>query len=258
MSQDNSAAGGSPAFELKGTVSTLTVIRLRTAQLDSIRTELSDKVGQVARFFHHAPVVIDLEALGEAANDLSYAAVVALLREANLVPVAVRNCKPSRELEAVTAGLGLLKGGGALIEPQGAAAATAGGDEEPPASGEARSDEEEASTALLGSVGMLVTQPARAGQVVYAQGRDLVMVAPVNAGAEVIADGNIHVYGPLRGRALAGAHGDEGARIFCASLEAELVSVAGHYLRADEIPEACSGRSVQIHLADGEVVVKAF
>jgi len=256
MSQENSAAGGSPAFELKGTVSTLTVIRLCTARLDPIRAELSEKIGQVSRFFHHAPVVIDFGPLGEAANELPYAAVVALLREANLVPVAVRNCQPAREQEAVAAGLGLLQGGALLEEQRSGATSTGPADKEPTV--ELRPEAGEDEPVLLGSVGMLVNQPARSGQVVYAQGRDLVMVAPVNAGAEVIADGNIHVYGPLRGRALAGAHGDEGARIFCASLEAELVSVAGHYLRADEIPEDCRGRAVQIHLAEDALVVKPF
>ncbi|MCU1283219.1 MAG: minC, partial [bacterium] len=88
-------------------------------------------------------------------------------------------------------------------------------------------------------------------QVIYAQRTDLIVLAAVNAGAQVIADGNIHVYGPLRGRALAGAQGMADARIFCLSLEAELVSIAGQYLLADEIPVEHRGSQTQLYLEDG-------
>ncbi|MCA9672053.1 MAG: septum site-determining protein MinC, partial [Myxococcales bacterium] len=105
------------------------------------------------------------------------------------------------------------------------------------------------------SAGLLITQPVRGGQVVFSP-TDLVVVGPVNAGAEVIADGNIHVYGRLSGRALAGAHGDEEARIFCSHLDAELVSVAGEYRRADELSPEQRGKPVQIFLgANGSLVI---
>ena len=90
---------------------------------------------------------------------------------------------------------------------------------------------------------------------VYAEQCDAVVLAHVNAGAELIADGNIHVYGSLRGRALAGAHGNEEARIFCKSLEADLVAIAGCYLRADEIPEARRGKPAQIYLDKEKLVI---
>jgi septum site-determining protein MinC len=91
-------------------------------------------------------------------------------------------------------------------------------------------------------------QPVRTGQQVYARGRDLVIVAPVANGAEVLADGNVHVYGPLRGRAFAGALGDESARIYCSEFRAELVSIAGHYRVFEEIPAQHEGKAVQIWL----------
>ena len=97
--------------------------------------------------------------------------------------------------------------------------------------------------------------PLRSGQVVYAERCDAVVLAHVNPGAEIIADGNIHVYGALRGRALAGAHGNEEARIFCKSLEADLVAIAGCYLRSDEIPEARRGRPAQIYLEKDHLVI---
>ena len=98
---------------------------------------------------------------------------------------------------------------------------------------------------------MTVKQPVRGGQVIYAQRADLVVLAPVNAGAQVIADGHVHVYGPLRGRALAGAQGMADARVFCQSLEAELLSVAGQYLLADEIPVDRRGKPTQIFVENG-------
>ena len=99
---------------------------------------------------------------------------------------------------------------------------------------------------------VVVTLPVRSGQVIYAQNADLVVLAPVNPGAQVIADGHIHIYAPLRGRAVAGVQGLLGARIFCQRLEAELVAISGAYLTADDIPEARRGRPAQIHLEGGE------
>ena len=105
---------------------------------------------------------------------------------------------------------------------------------------------------------MVITQPVRSGQVIYAQNADLVVLAPVNPGAQVIADGHIHIYAPLRGRAVAGVQGLLGARIFCQRLEAELIAISGAYLTADDIPEARRGRPAQIHLEAGECRIAAL
>ena len=102
---------------------------------------------------------------------------------------------------------------------------------------------------------LTITQPLRSGQVVYAEGRDAVALAAVHAGAELMADGNIHVYGPLRGRALAGASGSEEARIFCQRLEADLISIAGVYLHSDALPADKRGKPVQVSLRNGELVL---
>src|SRR5579885_3019338 len=102
---------------------------------------------------------------------------------------------------------------------------------------------------------LLVTQPVRSGTQIYARGGDLVVTAAVSPGAELIADGNIHVYGALRGRALAGASGEAGARIFCSRLEAELVSIAGRYLVSDQLPAAERGAPVQIALVDDRLTI---
>jgi septum site-determining protein MinC len=101
----------------------------------------------------------------------------------------------------------------------------------------------------------LVTEPVRSGTQIYARGTDLVVPAAVSPGAELVADGNIHVYGALRGRALAGANGDAGARIFCARLEAELVSIAGRYLVSEQLPAEQRGFPVEIALVDEQLTI---
>ncbi|MET0411721.1 MAG: septum site-determining protein MinC, partial [Polyangiaceae bacterium] len=105
---------------------------------------------------------------------------------------------------------------------------------------------------------LTVTAPVRSGQVVYAVGTDLVVLAPVSSGAELIADGNIHVYGPLRGRALAGASGNGEVSIFCMGLEAEFLSIAGRYLMAEEIDKARRGKPTRAHLKDDQLVLAAL
>jgi len=103
---------------------------------------------------------------------------------------------------------------------------------------------------------LVLSQPLRSGQIIYAdEGRDAIALAAVNQGAELIADGNIHVYSTLRGRALAGARGNDGARIFCQRLEAELISIAGVYVNADELPKDKLGKPAQIFLRDGSLVI---
>ena len=105
---------------------------------------------------------------------------------------------------------------------------------------------------------MIVRNPVRAGQVIYARNSDLLVLAPVNPGAEVIADGNVHIYSTLRGRAVAGAQGDVHARIFCQRLQAELVAVAGAYVMAEDIPHQARGRAVQVHMDGGECRISAL
>jgi septum site-determining protein MinC len=105
---------------------------------------------------------------------------------------------------------------------------------------------------------MVVQEPVRSGQVIYAERNDLIVLAPVNPGAEVVADGNIHIYAPLRGRAFAGAEGCAEARVFCQQLEAELVAINDAYLLFDDIPPERRGRPGQILLLDGRCVIRPF
>lgn len=105
---------------------------------------------------------------------------------------------------------------------------------------------------------MIQAAPVRSGQQVYAENRDLTILGTVGAGAEVIADGSIHIYGALRGRALAGAQGNEKARIFCREFHAELVAVAGNYKVLEELPKELRGKAVQIWLDNQELRIAAL
>ncbi len=261
-----SATDKNVPFELEGMVSTVTVLRLATDDLNAIHKALAEKIAQTPGFFQDAPVALDLSLLegtdddadGEGPTErreIALADIVTVLRELRLVPVGVRNLREARRQEARGVGLGVLRGGRRTVrakEPEAESAPSTAADDDRRTGFERRRD-------LPGALGALVLkQQLRSGQVVYAEQSDAIALSSVNTGAELIADGNIHVYGALRGRALAGAHGNEEARIFTRSLEADLVAIAGCYLRADEIPDALRGKAAQVYLEDGALKVIAL
>jgi len=251
------------AFDIKGSVSSLTVLRLRSTVLAQIEAELMARVVPYPQIFMNAPVVIDA---AQIEGELSWTGLAGLLRAARLVPVAATNLGADEAERAVAAGFGLLSLGSRLraVEHE---------------EGEEGEEREEAAPEVVAAASstpvvplepppaaqrtvtlapLVVAQPVRGGQVIYARNVDLVARAPVNVGAQVIADGSIHIWAPLRGRALAGAQGQKDARIFCMSLEAELISVAGEYVLADEIPAALRGKPAQVFLDGDRVRITAL
>lgn len=218
-----------PVFNLKGGMLTVTVIEVVRLDTGRFARQLGDKAAQAPNLFRDTPVVLSLEKLDAHMNVSTLAGLLQICRNHGLVPVALRGSENFRPL-AQQSGLVLMppgRGRDRAVEmpvSDDAAAAT-------PAATEPAA---EIAAAAPGQ-NKIVTQPIRSGQQVYAPGGDLIVMAPVSAGSELLADGNIHVYGPLRGRALAGVRGDTQARIFCQSLEAELVSVAGHYKVAEDL-----------------------
>ena len=247
----------SQAFEVKGTVSSLTVLRLRTSDVDAIEADLVEKIRPFPQIFSGAPVVIDAAFLD--GKPLAWEAIARILRASKLVPVAAANVAAAETDPAVSAGFGIVQLGSRMrsLDPEPDAPTPVAAAGSSPVTSDTATDTATVTATATATVTvlepLLVAQPVRGGQVVYARGVDLVARAPVNAGAQVIADGSIHVWAPLRGRALAGAQGRKDARIFCLSLEAELVSVAGEYVLADEIPDALRGRPAQVFL-DGDRV----
>lgn len=236
-------AAARPAFELKGVMSSLTVLRLRTTDLGVIEQQLRAKVAPLPQFFLDAPVVIDPSGLPGGGDGLAWAGLATILRILHLVPVGVTNVSEEHRAAISVARLPIMPLGAGrmrdLDAPTTAAAAT-------PASPPATVTPPPKVNAHRPP--LVVRQPVRSGQVVYARRGDLVVLAPVNPGAEVIADGHVHIYAPLRGRAIAGAQGYTEARIFVQRMEAEILSIAGAYLLADDIPEDRRGRAAQVYL----------
>jgi septum site-determining protein MinC len=265
--KDTDTGRGPQAFKLKGTAPALTLLYMLTDDLDAVERQLSDHLRQMPQFFLYAPIVVDLTELGNARVDL--ARLAELLRRHNLVPVAVRNPTDSQQVQAVSAGWAILQSGlapgrkppGARPDARGASegrassppAAPATAPDTPPADAPAPVDLAEPLETQL--PGLVVRTPVRSGQVIHAVGGDLVVIAPVSSGAELIADGNIHVYGPLRGRALAGARGNSDVSIFCLGLEAEFISIAGRDLMADEIAKVVRGKPMRAYLEGESLVV---
>lgn len=283
LSPHNQVAGGRrPAFDLKGVMASLTVIRLRTPDVAAIERQLRIKVAQIPQFFEDAPVVLDFSALGGGTPDFPFASLIDTLHLLRVIPVGVVGLDERYLRSAHLAGLALLRLGPvksreatpAGRDPREAAAATAqaqaqaarqaaAAQEElsrtPPAAAVSPAQAAQAAAqAFPHRPPVVVRQPVRGGQVIYAQKTDLIVLAPVNPGAQVIADGHVHIYSTLRGRAMAGAQGLPDARIFCQKLEAELVAIAGSYVMAEEIPPAYRSKSVQILLEAGELRLQAL
>jgi septum site-determining protein MinC len=238
-----SAPGDVPAaFELKAAGFTLPIIRLLDGNMESVAEQLGAKVEQAPDFFRNTPVVIDLSGFPEGADEVEFPLLVGLLRGYGMIPFGVRGGTKAQNAAAEGMELAIL---GETYARTGRPAGSA--PNPPPAAPAANGNGPEASRRPAPTF-TLITRPVRSGQRIYAAGGDLSIVAPVSSGAELMADGNIHVYGPLRGRALAGMKGNTDARIFCQDLQAELVSVAGHYRVSENIPADLRGVPVQVYL----------
>jgi septum site-determining protein MinC len=246
------ASSASSAFELKSAALTLVAVVLKTTDLARLSQALDERFGHTPGLFDQDPVAIDLSFVRDAVEPIDFVVLDHLLRGYKMLPVAVKAGSLQQMEDALAAGLGEAHGTGAAASAaapapvaapvQDASAATAPGAAEP---------SPPARTALI------VDKPLRSGQRVYAKGADLVVLAVVSFGAEVIADGNIHVYAPLRGRALAGALGDTTARIFTTCMEPQLLSIAGIYRTTEtELPAAVRGKPAQVFLAGERLVVE--
>jgi len=222
---------------------TLSVLKLLSTDMELLSTQLDAKIATAPGMFRQMPVLIDLEALPKA--DIDFPALVALLRERSLMPVGVRGADEAQIKAAGAAGLGLMSGGSDV--PSRPVRTEPKAESKP---------EKAAEPERSGS--LLIRQPVRSGQQIYARGGDLVVLAPVSAGAEVLADGHIHVYGALRGRALAGVQGNTEARIFCHSLEAELISIAGIYRVSERIEDSERGHPVQVFLSGEALSIESL
>ena len=235
-------------------------LRVRTLDVAQLANEMRDRVHRAPNMFGRAAVVLDFGGLSNVPSIEEARELIHGLHDAGVFPIAL--AYGTKDVDALSQALGLplLSKFRAQYEPVGGTSAPA----TPPAVVEAAPATPSAAAASTkpaapkSGPGLMHATPVRSGQQVYADNRDLTVVNTVGAGAEVIADGSIHIYGALRGRALAGAQGDETARIFCREFHAELVAVAGHYKVLEDIPAELRGKAVQVWLDQGQLKLAAL
>lgn len=229
------------SFDLKSASLPVVAVVLKTTDAAVLAADLAERLADDPGFFDNDPVLIDLAALRETPEPIDFGAVAALLRQHRTLPVAVRGGSPAQMEAAHAAGL--------VAAP-----------EAPPARAEPAASvvqEVVCEVPVAGPGTVVIDKPLRSGQQVYARGADLVVLAMVSFGAEVIADGNIHVYAPLRGRAIAGARGNTAARIFTTCLEPQLVSIAGIYRTTETaLPADVLGKPAQVRLEGEKLLIE--
>ena len=238
-----------PVLELKGSIMTVIVLHLKATDAGRLYPQLDQKIGKAQAFCRNAPVLIDLSDLGEAEQlALDFTELASTLRGMGVVPVGVRGSARSQNERILHAGLGLLP----AVKAERSVAAT---ESQPSTTQDTTQAAEEvklvANAPQQTSSAMptkVITQPVRSGQQVFAPEGDLVILSSVNAGAELLAAGNIHVYGALRGRAMAGINGDATARIFSLQCNPELVAIAGEYLVNELLDPSCINQCVLVSL----------
>ncbi len=239
-------------FQVRGRFLTAVALKVAGRPDAAFYAALDEHLTKTPQFFDDAPVVLDLSQVGAALGTAELAELVEELRRRELAVFGVQNATPQQITAAQSAGLIALSGGReaplrgtsrrrteAQAAPRQAEAAPAATSEKPAGS-------------------KLVTEPVRSGQTVVAEHGDLVVVGHVSSGAELVATGNVHVYGRLKGRAMAGANGDERARIFCRSLDAELLAIAGLYRTNENLDAGLRDGPVQVFLQNGHLKIEPF
>ena len=218
------------AFKLRGRLCTLMVLQVLDTDLNQIDAQLAEVISCAPRLFDNNPVVLDAAHLAGQLFDVR--GLCACLRKHGVIPVAVQSVDPSMYAEVNNLGLAIMHASASQDKPV----------------------KVEKNAVVTGKKTKLVTTPVRSGQQIVCKGGDLVVIASVSHGAELLADGHIHVYGTLRGRALAGLAGDRNARIFCHSLAAEMLCISGVYCLSDMIEPTDS--PCQIYLQDDRIKIE--
>ncbi len=240
------------AYEIKSASLPLVSFLLKTPDTSALQADMARRLGATPGFFDNDPVVIDLSALEDPNRQLDLPSVCLMLRTHQMLPVAIRGANEHQLANAHKAGL--FEASDLSIQAPAVARVET-------VVQEVIREVEVVREVQTGSgAAMVIDKPLRSGQHVYAKGRDLIVLAMVNPGAEIMADGHIHVYAPLRGKAIAGARGDEQARIFTSCLEAELLSIAGTYRTSGDapLPSDVAGKAAQISLQGDKLVIQAL
>lgn len=235
-------------FDMKSAQLPVVAFALRTADMQQLASEFAVRFGKDSSFFDNDPVLIDLAQLREADESIDFVALIALLRTHRTKPVAVRGGSESQMAQAHSAGLAAAPEAPSARPPE---------PREPEVREVIHEVEVVKEVQLPAKATVRVDKPMRSGQQVYASGSDVIVNAIVSFGAEVIADGNVHIYGPLRGRAVAGARGDTSARIYCTCFEPQLVSIAGIYRTVEsDLPADVAGKPAMVRLEGEKLVIE--
>jgi len=237
---------------IAGTTLTVLSIAVGRESLADQAAALAEQVATSPGFYRGAPVLLNVTAATQMSAADDFMALKRMAEELGMVPVGVQGGSADQREAAQAAGLPAFPTG-ASAGLRAERARQGGGSEPRPA--EPPPPQPLAVTGE-GARTRLVAQNVRSGAQIYAKGTDLIVLGAVAAGAEVIADGHVHIYGPLRGRAIAGASGDKEARIFCRALDAELIAVAGRYMVHDDIPGSVRGKPVGVMLEDERLAIR--
>ncbi|MFC0152480.1 septum site-determining protein MinC [Xanthomonas dyei] len=224
-------------------------LRVRTLDVPRLVQEMRERVTRAPKLFGRAAVILDFGGLSQVPDVATAKALLDGLRDAGVLPVALAYGTSEIDLLSQQLGVPLLAKFRAQYEPTAVSPP-------PPPPPPARA--EPAAPAARPAPGRMQRNAVRSGQQLYAENCDLTVLNTVGAGAEVIADGSIHIYGTLRGRALAGAQGNPDARIFCRDFHAELVAIAGHYKVLDDVPMDLRGKAVQVWLEQDQIKIAAL
>ncbi|WP_442681922.1 septum site-determining protein MinC [Stenotrophomonas sp. JC08] len=225
-------------------------LRIRTLDVERLVGEMRERVTRAPKLFGRAAVILDFGGLSQLPDRATAQSLLNGLRDAGVLPVALAYGTRETEILAEQLGLPLLAKFRAQYERVEAEPAPPPRRQEPAPPPPPPAPAAQPGRMQLGAV--------RSGQQLYAENCDLTVLSTVGAGAEVIADGSIHIYGTLRGRALAGAQGNTGARIFCRDFHAELVAIAGRYKVLDDIPDSLRGKAVQVWLEQDQIMIAAL
>ncbi len=234
------------ALEFKSSTFSVPVLVLSNDDLAVIEQQLQEKINLAPEFFKNSPLVLDLQEINKHNFNIDIVALTDIIRRCGLFPIGIRGGNVQQNEQALEQGIPVYSGhsDGVLVENKKQKTIV----QVPESKIDSGMDIEVITTTLI-------TQPIRSGQRIYTAG-DLVILSQVSAGAEIMAEGNIHVYNTLRGRALAGVRGNTEARIFCFDLQAELISIAGNYKVSEDLNESVRNKPVQIYLQDQALIIK--
>ena len=239
------------SYELKGFMFSVLTMCLKQIDVSAIEEQLTNELSKLPDFSGE-PIVVDLQDVSKIDEVPDFSKLIEVIYKYNLTPIGICNGNEAQRSAASSLGIPILEGGATSPKKRSTEKTK---EESKPAVATPTEPKQEVVAEVVQTT-HIISNPVRTGQRVFSKG-DVTILAGVNPGAEVLAMGSIHVYGPLRGRALAGVGGDTNARIFTKSMEAELVSIAGSFrVLESELGPDVQGKPAQIYLEDDRVIIK--